>query len=159
MTSNEGDVAPDLPLTRTRARPAHRDPGLIALIVAGGAVGTTVRNLLENAFPTAPGHWPWATFGINVTGAFILGLLLEVLSRSGPDAGWRRRVRLTVGTGVLGGYTTYSTFAVEVAGLTTDAPHVLGAAYAVASVVLGVLGAAGGYLLAVRAVKHAWRPT
>ncbi len=150
MTTNEGDVAPDQRLVRTRVRPAHHDPVLLGLITLGGAVGTSTRAVIENAVPSSPGGWPWATFGINVTGAFVLGLLLEVLARTGPDRGWRRRVRLTVGTGFLGGYTTYSTFAVEATGLTKDAPHVLGILYAVASVVLGVLAAALGYLLATR---------
>ncbi len=126
------------------SRPAHRDPAVLALIAAGGAAGTAVRAVLERAVPAHPGQWPWTTFSINLTGAFILGLLLELLVRSGPDSGWRRRVRLSVGTGVLGGYTTYSTFAVEVGHLATGPLPLLGPMYAVTSVVLGVLAAAAG---------------
>lgn len=156
MTADEGDLAPDRPLVSTphgRALPVHRNVMVLVLIGAGGTVGTGLRAVIEEAFAAGPGEWPRATFAANVSGALVLGFLLEFLIRTGPDSGWRRRVRLTLGTGVLGGYTTYSTFAVEVTRLSTNPPHLLGAAYAAATVVLGVLGAAAGYLLAAR-VTH-----
>jgi CrcB protein len=113
-------------------------------------VGTLARAVLEDAAPAAADGVPWTTLGINVTGSFLLGLLLEVLTRTGLDTGWRRAARLTLGTGVLGGFTTYSTFAVEVSQRAGAAPHVIGPAYAVASVVLGAAAAALGYLAAHR---------
>ena len=121
---------------------------LAGLVALGGAVGTTARALLEQAFAPAPGSWPWTTFWINLAGSFVLGALLETLLRSGPDAGWRRGVRLGCGTGVLGGFTTYSTFAVEVERLASGGHIALGAAYALGSVVLGVAAAVGGIALA-----------
>ena len=121
---------------------------LAGLVALGGAVGTTARGLLEQAFAPAPGSWPWTTFWINLVGSFVLGALLETLLRSGPDAGWRRGVRLGCGTGVLGGYTTYSTCAVEVERLASGGHAALGAAYALGSVVLGVAAAVGGIALA-----------
>lgn len=121
---------------------------LAGLVAAGGAVGTTARALLEEAFAPVPGAWPWTTFWINVTGSFVLGVLLESLVRSGPDAGWRKGVRLGCGTGVLGGFTTYSTFAVEVERLASGGHVGLGAAYALGSVALGVAAACLGGLLA-----------
>jgi len=133
------------------SRPAHRDATLLALVWAGGTIGTLIRYLVETAIPPASGGFPWATFMINVTGSFALGLLLEFLARRGPDSGRRRRIRLAVGTGVLGGYTTYSTFAVEVTQLTQGASHLVGPVYALASVVLGPLAAAAGFLVARRA--------
>ncbi|MCE1180398.1 MAG: CrcB family protein [Micrococcales bacterium] len=126
--------------------PAHHDPRLLLLVFLGGSLGTAVRAALEGAFPARAGGWPWATFAINVTGAFLLGLLLETLARRGPDSGWRRQVRLGAGTGLLGGYTTYSTFAVETARLTT--PLAMG--YAAGTAVLGCLAAAAGYAIARR---------
>ncbi len=127
------------------ARP-RQDPVLLALVVLGGSAGTAARALAEGAFPAMPAGWPWATFVINVTGAFLLGFLLEALCRGGRDEGWRRRVRLGAGTGFLGGYTTYSTFALEVA---QRAPA-LAAAYAAATALLGVAAAIAGYRLAGR---------
>ena len=89
-------------------RPAHRDATLLALVWAGGTIGTLIRYLVETAIPPAAGGFPSATFLINVSGSFALGFLLEFLARRGPDSGRRRRIRLTLGTGVLGGYTTYT---------------------------------------------------
>ena len=123
-----------------------------AVVLVGGAFGTAVRAALESAFPAQPGAWPWTTFAINVSGSFLLGLLLETLSRRGPDAGLRRYLRLGVGTGVMGGYTTYSTFAVETVRLLGlgGAATFLGIGYALGSVVLGLLAAFAGMWLAAR---------
>ena len=114
---------------------------LAALVAAGGAVGTAVRALLEHAWPATPGGWPWTTFAINLVGSFALGALLETLARSGPDAGRRRVARLVVGTGVLGGFTTYSTFVVEVERRLSGGFVATGVAYALTSVVLGLVAA------------------
>ena len=121
----------------------------LLVIVVGGAVGTCLRSLVEDAVPAAPTGWPWATFLINVSGALLLGVLLETLVHRGPDEGPRRLVRLGLGTGVLGGWTTYSTFAVEVAQRTSTTTPFLGPAYAVATVLLGGVAAAVGFRLAV----------
>lgn len=147
-----GDRGIDPGQVRTPARgrrPAlHRRFRLLAVIFVGGAVGTLARAVLEDAVPTAPDAVPWMTLAVNVFGSFVLGLLLETLARTGPDSDWRRVVRLGLGTGVLGGFTTYSTFAVEtVERLPPQAPLV-GLAYAVTSVILGVCAAAVGYRLA-----------
>lgn len=120
------------------------------LIVLGGALGTALRAALEAAYPATSGGWPWATFTINVTGAFLLGVLLEALSRLGPDTGLRQYLRLGVGTGLLGGYTTYSTFAVESVRLIGGEAVWVGLGYALTSVVLGLTAALAGTLLAVR---------
>ena|SRR5450830_664104 len=130
------------------ARPPYMQARLLALVVLGGAAGTTVRWSLGQAFAPSPGHWPWVTFAINLTGSFLLGLLLETLVRSGPDAGWRRAVRVGVGTGVLGGFTTYSTFVVEVDRLVATGHAWIGSAYAVLSILIGVLAALAGIGLA-----------
>ncbi|MBD5784753.1 CrcB family protein [Cellulosimicrobium terreum] len=129
----------------------RRRPPLVALagiVALGGAVGTTARALLEHVFAPVPGSWPWTTFAINVVGSFVLGVLLETLVRSGPDEGRRRTVRLGCGTGVLGGFTTYSTFAVEAERLLTGGHAALGVAYALVSVVVGIVAACAGIVLA-----------
>jgi CrcB protein len=96
-----------------RPRPAYQRPSLIALVVLGGALGTALRNAIETTFPAGSDGFPWATLAINLSGAFVLGALLELLTLLGPDQGTRRAIRIGVGTGLLGGYTTYSTFIVE----------------------------------------------
>jgi len=122
------------------------------LILIGGALGTGIRAALVAAYPAQPGGWPWATFLINVTGAFTLGVLLETLIRRGPDSGVRQFLRLGLGTGVLGGYTTYSTFAVEAVRLLGAGAVLIGIGYAIASVLLGLAAALAGTLLAARLV-------
>jgi CrcB protein len=130
-------------------RPLHLRWQAIALVIAGGAVGTLIRYVLLLVLPEW-GGMPWPVFLINLAGAFILGWLLEALARRGPDAGRRRVVRLFAGTGMLGGFTTYSTFAVGADGLfLTDAPWV-GIAYAVATVLVGAAASIAGIVLAAR---------
>ncbi len=127
----------------TDDRPLHRRPRLVALVAAGGAVGTAVRALVAAALPAGDG-WPWATWTVNVTGAFLLGMLLEHLARTGPDDGRRRDLRLLVGTGALGGYTTYSTLALDAVTLASDGAAGTAVLYGTTTLVLGVAAAAAG---------------
>jgi len=146
------------PTGTRRVRHPYRDPRLLGLVLLGGALGTFVRYTIEHAVPAEAGAWPWATFVINVCGAFVLGLLLEALLRTGPDEGWRRLVRMGVGTGVLGGFTTYSTFAVEADLLVRDGHALLAVGYALGSVVLGDVAALLGMLLAARVTTRSTPP-
>ena len=120
----------------------------LALVAAGGCTGTLVRAALERAWPAAPGHLPVTTLALNVVGALALGLLLGALGEGRP------RLRLALGTGVLGGLTTHSTFILESHRLLTssgDGGHpVLGAAYLVGSMVAGLVAAGLGLWLAGR---------
>ena len=120
----------------------------LALVAAGGCAGTLVRAALERAWPASPGHLPVTTLALNVVGALALGLLLGALGEGRP------RLRLALGTGVLGGLTTHSTFILESHRLLTsggDGGHpVLGAAYLVGSMVAGLVAAGLGLWLAGR---------
>mgnify|MGYP001058699752 FL=1 len=91
-------------------------PGLIALVAVGGAVGTTIRYMVMTLFPVGDG-FPTVIAVINISGALVLGLLLETIALAGAESTGRRNIRLVIGTGVLGGYTTYGTFAVTEDGL------------------------------------------
>lgn len=130
--------------------PLHLQWRAVALVFLGGIVGTGLRYALEELFPTYGTGWPWATFGINLSGSFILGALLVVLVLAGPDDGWRRNVRVLVGTGFCGSYTTYSTFALETTQLGHHGAVGLGIAYVVSNVVLGVICAWAGIVVAGR---------
>nr|BFF15162.1 hypothetical protein GCM10025699_64650 [Microbacterium flavescens] len=99
--------------------------------------------------PRASRGFPLTVFAINLVGSFALGLLLETLVRRGPDEGARRTARLLLGTGLIGGFTTYSAFAVDVAALTDGAPAVA-IGYAVGSVVLGAVAAGAGIVAGAR---------
>lgn len=125
-----------------------------ALILIGGMAGTALRASVEAWFPAAPGHWPWATFWINLAGSLLLGVLLEVLATFDDD-GWRRSVRLGVGTGFFGGFTTYSSFSVETVALLRSGEWLAGISYAVLSVGLGVTAAVLA-MIAVRRLRTSW---
>lgn len=108
------------------------------LVFIGGTVGTLLRILLG----LVPGdsEFPWVTFVINITGAGLLGVLYGLTSRFVSTSA-RTRMRPLLGTGLMGGYTTYSTLAVGTDGLILGDRLLLGAAYAVPTVVLGILSA------------------
>lgn len=123
--------------------PAVRD---VLVVAAGGALGTTLRLGVARVLPDA-GPLPVAVVVTNLTGAFALGWLLAVLAgRAGTPRA--RAARLGLGTGVLGGYTTYSAFAVGTDGLLTGTAPLAGLALSVATVVAGVLAARTGATLA-----------
>lgn len=106
-----------------------------------------LRAALQLAAAVPVGQWPWMTMAINVTGAFVLGVLLESLRLRGPDTGRRRFVRLLLGTGFLGGYTTYSTYALETVTLFPGSV-LMAVGYSVSSAGLGVAAAILGISVA-----------
>lgn len=124
--------------------PPHRQPRLLLLVLLGGLVGAPLRHVVGLGVPTGSGDLPWATFGVNVVGAFALGALLTGLERAGDDTGTRRELRLALGAGLLGAFTTYSALGAETAVLLRDGQVGLAAGYALGSAVTGVLAAAAG---------------
>lgn len=131
-------------------RPHHTDPRLVGVVAAGGVVGTLARYGLNQVLPHPSGGLPVATLTENLLGAFLLGVLLEALVRAGAEDRRRRVVRLGVGTGVLGGFTTWSSLAFEVQQLGAGGDLPLAAAYGVGSVVAGFVTCTLGVLLAAR---------
>jgi CrcB protein len=131
----DSDIEVDDPPARP-ARPLHLRWSFLALAAGGGAVGTTIREASELLIPLW-GSFPLGTFLINVTGAFVLGALLESLARRGPDEGRRRALRLFFGTGVLGGFTTYSSLATDTALQLSGAQVPVALVYSLATLLLG----------------------
>jgi fluoride exporter len=142
--------------TSTRAATArpHRasGPGVadVAAVAVGGGLGSVVRYLLSAAFPAGNG-FPWAIFAINVSGCFLLGLLMIYLLDVWPP---RRFLRPFLAVGLLGGYTTFSTYAGGVLTLLTGHAIALADAYALSSVLAALIavwaGLKAGRLAAVR---------
>jgi CrcB protein len=124
----------------------------LGLVFAGGSVGTAARYGLSRLVLPVSGV-PVGTLAVNVVGAFVLGLLLERLARTGPDDGRRRDLRLGVGTGVLGGFTTYSALATDTASLLSAGRLAGAAGYAFGTLVLGLLAAATGIWVAGRGAR------
>jgi CrcB protein len=148
------DTHPELPLDPDAMQPGrykgpvHLTPRLQFVVFFGGCFGTLARYAIERWLPDSSTATPYGTLLINLLGAFLLGTLLESLARRGPDAGKRQLIRLGVGTGFMGAFTTYSTLAVEV-GLLARHDHVtLAWTYAVLSVVGGLVCCAAGIHLA-----------
>lgn len=107
----------------------------------GGALGALGRWGVAEALPRDADGWPWATLLVNLSGCLVLGLLVGwVFSRS-PRSSW---LRPFLGTGVLGGFTTFSAFAVETVQLTDAGRPALAGGYVLASVAGGVAASALG---------------
>ncbi len=139
MTSQpfRGDDDPDLP---SRGEPPLA-PRLVAAVAVGGAVGALARYGVGVALPTATGTFPMATLLINITGCLLLGMLVGALTRRpGRSPLWRP----LLGTGVLGGYTTFSTFAVEADRLVSTDHAGLALGYVAASLFGGLAATAVG---------------
>lgn len=105
----------------------------LALVAAGGAIGTLARYGLDESIGQVQ-ELPLSTLLVNLAGSLALGLLV---GRGVPE-----RLRLLLGTGLIGGFTTYSAFAVQVQDLGSRGDLLLGGAYALATAV-------GGFALAV----------
>lgn len=144
MTDKSPADAPVDADAASRARPGPRG---VALVVVGGAAGTLARYGLDMLIGSAAGL-PLGIFVINVTGAFLLGVLIEMLALSGPDRGRRRDLRLLLGTGLLGGYTTYSLLATDIASLAFGRHIVEAIGYGLATVLVGTLASWAGILVA-----------
>jgi fluoride exporter len=114
----------------------HRE---LAAIFAGGFVGALSRAELVEVLPFHVGRWPWATFTVNLAGAFLLGYLVTRLQERLPVSAYRRPL---LGTGLCGALTTFSTMQVELLRM-LDADEIgMALAYALLSVALGFLAVA-----------------
>jgi CrcB protein len=139
-------------VTTLSAHPLRRAaPGrLLSLVVAvGGALGSLARWGVAEALDdggSTPG-FPWATFLVNVTGAFALGVLMVLVTERRPDS---RYLRPFLGGGVLGGYTTFSTAMADTHGLAMDDQGLLLGAYLGATLVVGLLAVWAGLALTRR---------
>ena len=118
------------------------EPAAVAL---GGMAGASARYGVSRLITVPAGGFPWATLTVNVTGAFAIGLLVAVLTAHRSHS---LLLRALLGTGVLGGYTTFSTLSVEADVLVKDGRAGIAIAYIAVTLVAGLaavaLGAAAG---------------
>jgi CrcB protein len=120
------------------------------LAALGGALGALARWGVATALPPSPGGWPWATLLVNLTGCLLIGALLAVLLSRFPTS---TLLRPFLAVGVLGGYTTFSTFAVDLVRLGEAGAWLVATGYLVASVLGGIACVLLG-LTGARAVLH-----
>jgi fluoride exporter len=120
----------------------------LAAIFAGGFLGAIARAELAVALPYHTGQWPWATFTVNVLGAFLLGYFTTRLQERLPLSAYRRPL---LGTGFCGGLTTFSTMQVEVLKMLDAGDLGIALVYAGVSVLAGFIGVAAATNLVRRA--------
>ncbi|WP_432560382.1 fluoride efflux transporter CrcB [Granulicoccus sp. GXG6511] len=130
-------------MTSVPARPSW---SVLAAVALGGALGSLARWGVGCVFWGYAG-WPWGTFLVNVTGSFALGVVMVLVLEVRPLS---RFARPFWGVGVCGGYTTFSAYALEVHHLLVAGRAGLAVAYAVGSVLAGVLAVALGMIAARR---------
>lgn len=112
-------------------------PALFGLLAIAGGVGAVLRFVVDGAVrDLVGGRWPWGTAAINVSGSFLLGLLTGLTTHGMPPA-----VLLVAGTGLLGGYTTFSTASVETVRLLQQGRVAASAVYALAVPVVAIVAA------------------
>lgn len=109
----------------------------LAAVFAGGVVGTLARGALTAVLPAPSAiRWPWSTFTANIAGAFLIGYFTTRLLERLPLSSYRRPF---LGTGVCGGFTTFSTMQVEILAMIKHHKYVLAVGYTVTSIALGLL--------------------
>lgn len=123
----------------------RRAPWLVLGVIAvGGAIGAVARYALLSAFPHRAGGFGWAAFGINVSGCLLIGVLMVLVTEARQA---HRLVRPFLGTGVLGGYTSFSTYVVDIQrALMARAPQVA-LAYAAGTLIAAVAATWAGIWL------------
>lgn len=123
---------------------------VLAVVSAGGGAGALARYGLLVLWPPATAAFPLATFVTNVLGCLLIGALMVLVAEFRPG----RLVRPFLGTGVLGGFTTFSTYVVDVRRLAADGAAGLAVFYLAATVVAALTAAHAGYALTRRLIRR-----
>ena len=117
----------------------------IALVAAGGAIGSVFRYLVGVLSVRLAGlNFPWGTLAVNVAGSFLIGLLVELVARRLNAS---MEMRLFLVTGVLGGFTTFSSFSLDAVALFERGALGLSAVYVLASLVVSIAAVFAGLAL------------
>ena len=149
--------APEAESLRTRSRAPRpsvwRGQGpVVAVVALGGAIGAVARYAASLWWPAESGGFPWTTFGINVVGCAVIGVFMVVVTEAWAA---HRLVRPFFGTGVLGGFTTFSTYAVDIQKLVASGHPRTAPAY-LAATLIAALAAVWLAMTATRRVLN-WR--
>jgi CrcB protein len=150
-------TAPEAESIRTQPRTPrpsawHAQAPVVAVVALGGAIGATARYALTLWWPAQPGGFPWATFWVNAVGCAVIGVFMVVITDVWAA---HRLVRPFFGTGVLGGFTTFSTYAVDVQRLVDSGHPRTGLAYLAATLIAALTAVWLAVTAARRVLK--WR--
>lgn len=136
MSDPRVDPDVDLRVPADRSELSAHPAAVLGVIAAGGVLGALARAGAQAAVPHRPGEFPWATFAVNVVGCLLIGVLTAVLAARPAHP----LARPFLGVGVLGGFTTFSAYAVDAQRLLTDGAAGTAGVY-LAATVLGALAA------------------
>jgi CrcB protein len=119
---------------------------MIAWVAAGGALGSVARYLtMVGMGRLMGGAFPWGTLAVNILGSAVMGLLIEGMALKWN---WDQELRVFLTVGILGGFTTFSTFSMDVALLAERGEFLNAALYIAGSVILSVLALFAAMFLA-----------
>lgn len=135
----DADVDLHVPAERAELRPSPIP--VLAAISAGGVLGALARYGVATAWPHPVSGFAWSTFVINVTGCLLLGVLMVIVTDVVPH---RRLVRPFLGVGVLGGYTTFSTYIVDIHQAASAGAPWIALAYLAATLISALLAVWAG---------------
>jgi CrcB protein len=141
----------DLDVPEHRRELARHPVALVAAVAVGGALGALARYGLEQAWPGPPGGFPWAVFVINVSGCFLMGILMVFITEIRAV---HPLVRPFLGVGVLGGYTTFSTYSGDVHQLVADGHARTALVYLAATAVTAIAAVYAGIVLTRLAARR-----
>lgn len=131
------DVDLLVPAQRAETAGAHKWV-VLAVIAAGGAAGSSARYGASLLWPTDAGAFPWTTLGVNASGCLLIGVLMVLVTGAEPPV--HPLVRPFLGVGVLGGFTTFSTYALDISELLRRGQTGIALGY-LAGTAAGALGA------------------
>jgi CrcB protein len=138
------DADVDLHVPAQRRELAGSHGAVLAVIAAGGGIGGVARYGTSQLWPSAPGGFPWATFAVNALGCLLIGVLMVLITEV-----WvaHRLARLFLGVGVLGGFTTFSTYTAEIRTLLRPGTVALAFAYLAGTLLAAMLAVIAGVWL------------
>ena len=144
----DSDVDVHIAAQRTELARSH---GRVLLVVAlGGGIGALARYGIGLLLPTTPGHFPYGTFVINVLGCALIGVLMALVGEVYPNSPLARPF---FGTGILGGFTTFSTYTNEFRALLRPGTVPLALLYLAGTLICALLAVSLATWLTRRAVR------
>ena len=115
--------------------------GVVLAVGVGGGLGSLARYFIAGAIQSAATAFPWGIFVVNISGGLMMGLIVEA---SALKLNLSPELRAFLTVGILGGYTTFSTFSLDSALLLQKGQYIAAAGYMIGSVVLSVLALFAG---------------
>jgi fluoride exporter len=144
-------VDPDVTAREDVPSPPRVRTDVVGAVAAGGALGTLARWAVAESIPRQGADFPWATLLTNIAGCFLIGAVMVLVVQRWPD---KHLVRPFFGTGILGGFTTFSTYALDTRVLLAAGHPVTAAAYLAGTLAVGLIAVVAGLRLTERAMTR-----